>query len=219
MARHKFSEETKTNILTTANKLFQERGWDKVKIEDVVKEIGMTRGAFYHYFDSREDLIYQVVDQMFLEDNPFAKALDLKGMSGLEKLRVTFKENIGSQFNNDPDFVAQWKETMSNPILFKSEVYSSVNTIAPFLQRILEEGNQDGTLNVKYPKQTAESLVMLSNAWLNPITFEVTQEEYFEKLEYWAYMCNQLGVPLVDDEVKEQMKHLHQHVVRDLFKE
>ena len=80
MPKHDPSEKTKAEILQTAVRLFTEKGWENVNVEDVVKEVGVTRGAFYHYFKSREDLIMAVVNQMFYENNPFTAASKKKGL-------------------------------------------------------------------------------------------------------------------------------------------
>jgi len=57
MPRHDPDKKTKQYILETAMRLFSEKGLENVNIEDVVKEVGVTRGAFYHYFKSREELL------------------------------------------------------------------------------------------------------------------------------------------------------------------
>ena len=54
-------KKTKQEILETATRLFAEKGLENVNVEDVVKELGVTRGAFYHYFKSREELISGVM--------------------------------------------------------------------------------------------------------------------------------------------------------------
>jgi AcrR family transcriptional regulator len=71
MPRHDPSEKTKTEIIETTVRFVQEKGWEEVRVEDVVKEVGVTRGAFYHYFKSREELIAAVTDHFYREHNPF----------------------------------------------------------------------------------------------------------------------------------------------------
>ncbi len=66
-------------------RLFAEKGLENVNVEDVVKEvIGVTRGAFYHYFKSREELIGSVMYKSFEEDNPYLLADKQEGLNALE---------------------------------------------------------------------------------------------------------------------------------------
>ena len=49
-------QKSRKNILKNAIRLFSRKGFDKVSIDDVMRHAGMTRGAFYAHFDSKEDL-------------------------------------------------------------------------------------------------------------------------------------------------------------------
>ncbi|MFE5853699.1 TetR/AcrR family transcriptional regulator [Streptomyces sp. NPDC056500] len=47
-------------LLATATRLFAQRGYDRTSVQAVVESAGVTKGAFYHYFDSKEDLLHEV---------------------------------------------------------------------------------------------------------------------------------------------------------------
>ena len=87
-------KKTKQEILETATRLFAEKGLENVNVEDVVKELGVTRGAFYHYFKSREELISGVMYKSFNDNNPFVLANRQKELNALEKLRFVFKLDL-----------------------------------------------------------------------------------------------------------------------------
>lgn len=53
--------ETKHKILHTAFRLFLKNGFSQVSANAIIREAKVTKGSFYHYFKSREDLIYQVI--------------------------------------------------------------------------------------------------------------------------------------------------------------
>ena len=54
MARNKHPEETAQRILTTASKLFLEKGYEKTSLQDIIRETGLSKGAIYHHFSSKE---------------------------------------------------------------------------------------------------------------------------------------------------------------------
>ena len=57
MARNKYPEETVTLILDTAQKLFLEKGYEHTTIQDIIDNLGgLTKGAIYHHFTSKESL-------------------------------------------------------------------------------------------------------------------------------------------------------------------
>ena len=55
------SEESKSRIVETALRLIDEKGFDKVSVSEITKEAGVSKGAFYIHFASKEDLIEQQI--------------------------------------------------------------------------------------------------------------------------------------------------------------
>ncbi|MGR7920890.1 TetR/AcrR family transcriptional regulator [Zobellella denitrificans] len=53
--------ESRDRILLSAERLFTEKGFDQVSIDQVMQEAGMTRGAFYSHFDSKRELYAEAI--------------------------------------------------------------------------------------------------------------------------------------------------------------
>jgi AcrR family transcriptional regulator len=47
-------------LLDQARKLFAEKGFDRTSVQDIVAAAGVTKGAMYHYFRSKDDLLYEI---------------------------------------------------------------------------------------------------------------------------------------------------------------
>ena len=58
----RIATDTRTNILKTALLLFLEKGYKDVSYQDLVKKTGLSKGAMYHYFASKEELLLAVFD-------------------------------------------------------------------------------------------------------------------------------------------------------------
>ena len=68
MARNKYPEETKKLIVDTAARLFMEKGYDHTSIQDIIDNLGgLTKGAIYHHFKSKEDIVYAVFEKMYAQ--------------------------------------------------------------------------------------------------------------------------------------------------------
>ena len=65
--------ERREKILNAAGRLFRERGFEAVTIADVMKEAGLTHGAFYGHFRSKDDLVAQTLARLLTINK---KALD-----------------------------------------------------------------------------------------------------------------------------------------------
>ena len=57
------SEATRAALLSVAERLFTERGFERTSTEEIVREAGVTRGALYHHFKDKEDLFRAVFEQ------------------------------------------------------------------------------------------------------------------------------------------------------------
>ena len=55
--------DNKEKILKTSFNLFLEKGFTDVSINDVIKAVGLTKGGFYYYFESKEALLFEVIDK------------------------------------------------------------------------------------------------------------------------------------------------------------
>lgn len=59
--RERRPEERPQEILDAAIAVFQEKGFRGTRLEDVAKKAGVTRGAIYHYFEGKPDLLVQAI--------------------------------------------------------------------------------------------------------------------------------------------------------------
>ena len=72
MARNKYPEITVDKILDVSERLFLEKGYDNTTIQDIVNELGgLTKGAIYHHFKYKEEIMEALRDRMFFNSNPF----------------------------------------------------------------------------------------------------------------------------------------------------
>jgi AcrR family transcriptional regulator len=59
------SEERKNQILDAATRVFMKKGFDKARMDDIVEETGLSKGALYWYFKSKSDIIINILDRIF----------------------------------------------------------------------------------------------------------------------------------------------------------
>lgn len=85
--------ETKDRILKTTLKLFVERGFAEVSINDLIKEVGIAKGGFYHHFKSKDELIYEMMESFTfpLLENIIGSIDECNG-SVKEKLSCLFRK-------------------------------------------------------------------------------------------------------------------------------
>ena len=88
------SEETRRQILETALRLFRERGFDATTIRDIAGRAGLSLGAAYYYFNSKEAIVGAYYDYVQDEHAARARAAFARGGSLKERLRAALHTKI-----------------------------------------------------------------------------------------------------------------------------
>jgi TetR/AcrR family transcriptional repressor of nem operon len=57
--------DTRSHILAVSLRLFLQKNFKEVTMQEIVRETGMSKGAFYHYFESKEKLFHEIIDHFF----------------------------------------------------------------------------------------------------------------------------------------------------------
>lgn len=82
MPRNKYPEETVQKILDASLKLFLEKGYEQTTVLDIVDNLGgLTRGAFYHHFKSKEEVLDALSEQLYHKMDPFEKVKQEHGLT------------------------------------------------------------------------------------------------------------------------------------------
>ncbi|MFD7613614.1 TetR family transcriptional regulator [Streptomyces sp. NPDC059828] len=108
------SEQTRTLILETAMRLFQERGYDKTTMRAIAKEAGVSVGNAYYYFDSKASLITGFYDRMTREHAAVTKER-LRGIDDFEErleVAVSAWVDCARPYH---EFAAQFFSTAADP--------------------------------------------------------------------------------------------------------
>lgn len=198
MARNKYPEVTVERILDAAQKLFLEKGYDHTTIQDIVDELGdLTKGAVYHHFKSKEEIMDAVGDRMFFTNNPFEAVRNRSDLNGLEKLREAIR--INQTGDSRTDLNIQSMPIYKDPRLLMEMIDSNRRILTPYFQELLEEGNRDGSMHTEYTREIAELLPLLTSLWMLPSIFPATKDEMKRKFIFLGDMLDKMGVPLFDE--------------------
>lgn len=209
MARNKHPEETVNLILDVAYRLFMEKGYEHTSIQDIIDHLGgLSKGAIYHHFKSKEDILVAVTDQMTAESNKMLAAIrDRSDLSGKEKLKTIFKESISRPVQDEIFTVAP--DFHNNPKLLFSLLHDTIDEVAPnYILPIIKQGISDGSIQTDYPEQLSELIILAANVWMNPMIFDNSEEEAYRKFMVFRQMLQGFGLDIVDQEMLERLEQL-----------
>ncbi len=155
-------------FIDAAQRLITSTGYEQMSVQDVLDELEASRGAFYHYFESKEQLLEAVTDRMV--DAGMASVAQVVGdpnFSALRKFEAVFS-TIQRFKAAQKDLVLAILEVWisdDNAIVREKVRRTSVDRLAPVLAEIIRQGNEEGIFHAEFPDHTGRALVGLLNSF------------------------------------------------------
>ena len=219
MPRNKYPEETRNKILDVSLALFLQKGYEQTTILDIVENLGgLTRGAFYHHFKNKEDVVEAIFFHNQGRKHPFEYAQEAEVANGLERVQLAMKLALQSNFDeeNVNPLVKLAFSLMNNP-RFLAEVHKSNLESAGFLAPMIAEGIADGSINPKAgsPQLLAELTMLLLNFWMMPDLFPSSGDikELYTKAKLIEQVFVGLGFYVLDEEMWGMFKQVAKTVM------
>ena len=200
MKQEEKSMLSKEKILNAAEEVFTQKGFDAATMQDIMEKCGLSKGAIYHHFKSKEEIMQALGDRMFFENNPFDEVRKRTDLNGLQKIMKLLKINQAATERNKIN--VQAIPILKDPHILVAALEANRKFLTPLWLELLEEGKRDGSINTEYEKELSE-LLPLINFWLMPTIFPATAEEISHKFNFIIDMLAKAGMPLLeDDELK-----------------
>lgn len=209
LARNKYPEETVNLILETASRLFVEKGYERTSVQDIVNELGgLSKGAIYHHFKSKEEILVAVTNKMSEEsDKMLFEIRNRTDLTGKEKLKKLLSDSLNRPVH-DSIFSAA-PNIRSSPALVSSILLSSVeNTVPEYVLPIIMQGIEDGSIHTDYPEELAELIMLVGNVWLDPMIFDDPPDKICRKCILYDRMLRAFGLDIIDDDIIERLRSL-----------
>ena len=206
MARNKHPEQTVQLILETAARLFAQKGYDETSMQDIMDATHLSKGAIYHHFSSKLDILLRIADQILMvNEDMLGEIRDRKGLTGAEKLRELFRTAVLQDYQQQ--LLGMMPCLLDNPKFLALLIRSVLDDAAPnYVQPILEEGMADGSIQTDSPRQLAQALLLLTDLWAAPILQPVPPEEVRSRCLFLNQLTRPFGFELMDEELIRQLE-------------
>lgn len=206
MSRNKYPEETYELIVEVSTKLFIQKGYDNTSLKDIIDNLGgLTKGAIYHHFKSKEDILIAVVNNLCSNNgSSMMKIRNEKNLSGKQKLEKMFlvslnnpkQEKLFSFVPNlldNPTFLAYYLK-----FLFKE-------TIPVYIVPVIKEGVEDGSIHTDYPEELASILMFITDIWLNPLIVKMSNDEIIRKANLANDILKPFGIKIFNEQLFDRL--------------
>ena len=207
MARNKYPEETYELILDVSTRLFFEKGYEKTSLQDIINELGgLTKGAIYYHFKSKEEILIAVVGRYTSENGKIMSQIrDDDSLSGKEKIEKMFR--VSANNPNQKKVFSVTPNLMDNPKLLMYYLKMVEEEIVPdYIVPIIKEGAKDGSIKTDYPEELADLILILTDVWINPIIFTISEAQMIRRIRLINEILKPYGIDLISKEMERSLK-------------
>ncbi len=167
---------SREKLLESATHLFFEEGYDATSVNDICKHAGVSKGSFYHYFETKQVLFLTLMENwsskvmQSILSQPIPTKSDLKEV--LVELPGQFNFAFAAIPRGFPILVDFWRQAMGDPAIWKLAV-EPYRYFTGFFMRLVETGKADGSIRKDVDSEVlARLLVAVAMGYMLEATFD-----------------------------------------------
>ncbi len=152
-------------ILDVAQRLIYTKGYEQMTIQDMLDDLQISKGAFYHYFDSKQAVLEALVERIGEEVLQFLLPIVRDpGLPALDKFRRYLATLNRWKIGQKAFFLALLRVWYAddNAIVRQKLRTAAMREVAPLFAEIIRQGIQEGVMTATYPDQVGEVIMSLA---------------------------------------------------------
>jgi AcrR family transcriptional regulator len=133
-------------LLAVASALFAERGFAQTSVQDIVERAGVTKGAMYHYYSAKDDLLQEIYSRLLALQAARLEAVADSDLPVRERLRTAAADVVASTLEHLDDAVVSIRSLHMLPEDRQSAVRADRRRYHERFRALVEEGQAEGVL-------------------------------------------------------------------------
>ena len=198
------SESAREVICASAHRLFAQRGYEATTMQDIVAGSGMSKGAIYHHFRSKQEVLRSVVEDECRHLDEYFAGLATHSEMSVRQRMTALARHLASADPQSSLGRADWVGEVPTALL--ESLRNSLTVLALHLERMLRQGVESGEIDCPFPSEVAGVLVLLVDVWIDPLIAADSCERMCQRVDFVVLFLERFGAPVLDDEAVAVMK-------------
>lgn len=178
------TKEVHEAILDATDRLLAGRGYKKMTIDDLAQEVRIGKGSIYLHFASKEEIVLSHIDRIVARLKDKLLIIAVQNSPIENRLREMLAMRVLHRFDSVQHYTQNINDLLAalrSQLLARRKVYFAEE--AEIFAKVIEEGQQSGTLAQNEPLQIAKMLLLATNSLLpaSLSTQELGEREEIEK--------------------------------------
>jgi len=215
MARPNTNYESKRlELIQIAFKIFMEKGYENTTITDILRASGISKGAMYHYFDKKEDILDAVLNYIIdVDEKRYKDIVNDRKIGAIDKVIKIIK----SSESEKPQEVIKAREKLSDRQIsifdYRSKELSNRRSLE-MISKIIKEGAMSGEFDTIYPEEASELIISFTQSMYECISMSPSLHKINKEVDFFIFILSKsLGIKetaleemraLLKDQLKSQ---------------
>lgn len=160
---HEYAEK-RNAILDVAERYIATKGYEQMTTQDILEALQISRGAFYHYFESKQALLMALVERIGKQAEQLVlPIISDRELPAQDKL-LRFFDVLDQHKRANKDLVFAFLRIWyaDENALFRHKLYQArIKRLAPWLSQIIQQGVAEGVFTTAYPEHAARMIISL----------------------------------------------------------
>ena len=204
MAKELTQLEIEEKALHSASKLFSEKGYDNVRMQDIAEDSGLPTADITKYYPLKKDLYDAIIHGMTKHKKAKIKKEITESMSSAKEILIDIIEKPFSDKEIDK-IIPILASTANVPNAFAITMRNSAWNSIPLVSKIIQDGIEEGSFSTEFPDECAELFMLLINHWNEKHLLEYDLGLARRRYDFLQKLMRQLGVDIVTDNQVEKL--------------
>jgi AcrR family transcriptional regulator len=153
------SEETRTRIMDAAIRLFSTRGFNAASVDDICTEAGISKGAFYHHFETKQALFLALLDGWLQAiDNAIEASKDRTAPETFMQMTEAFPSIFKTAGEGLPMFLEFWLRASRDKTIWEASI-APYRRYHKYFTSLIKKGVEEGSFIEVDPELASRMIV------------------------------------------------------------
>jgi AcrR family transcriptional regulator len=184
-------EERCEELIDIAEQLFIKRGYEETPVSDIVKKANVAQGTFYYHFKTKDDILNALVQRYIRElETMVKKNIENKEYNAIQKLVGIYIDIVN--FGQSRKHLLNYLHEEKNARLHMKMEMQSYPALMPLLLKIIKQGVSEGLFNIKYPREAAGMIMVISHNIMGREFLELSSDKKKRAIESHFYLIERI---------------------------
>ncbi|UCH89854.1 MAG: TetR/AcrR family transcriptional regulator, partial [Thermoplasmata archaeon] len=131
--------ERRQEIIEVGEQLFMERGYENTSVEAIIKQVGIAKGTFYHYFKTKEDMLNEIMEKYVEEMKVMMdQIMQQENLNAVQKIFAIF--NAGRELREEHKGILDYVHEDKNELFHHRLEKKNLPIMADYFEKIIAQG-------------------------------------------------------------------------------